>query len=316
MKNKKIKNRLILLICFLIILISIIFYIKDNYKIPSTPIIDKTNEVLIKKGYNDDEIKIIKRSNTNNLSLILNTNFKSYMTTLITAKYFISDNLAKYLNYYDANLEYAVDQIITNVNANRNFEYYTNTNTTDLTKDNLVLINKYFYLESNYVPDDLVKLANIHGKGSLRNITYNAFIDMYNNSQEEGLHLYANSTFRDYNTQMILYNNYVNQDGEIKADTYSARPGFSEHQTGLAIDIVNSSNTSLDAFKNTKEFIWLENNAYKYGFIIRYPNNKSDITGYQYEPWHYRYVGKDVAKYIYENNITFDEYYAYYLNNK
>ena len=93
------------------------------------------------------------------------------------------------------------------------------------------------------------------------------------------------------------------------ADTYSARPGSSEHQTGLAVDI----NAADDWFNNTKEAKWLANNAYKYGFILRYPKGKEYITGYQYESWHYRYVGEKVAKYIYEHDITYEEYYATFI---
>ena len=103
-------------------------------------------------------------------------------------------------------------------------------------------------------------------------------------------------------------------DGVNKADTYSARPGFSEHHTGLAIDIDNIK-TSYTDFDKTKEFIWMQENAYKYGFILRYPEDKVDITGYIYEPWHYRYVGVEAAKYIYENNMTLEEYYALFLDN-
>ena len=105
-----------------------------------------------------------------------------------------------------------------------------------------------------------------------------------------------------------LYNYYVSIDGIEEADTYSARPGFSEHQTGLAVDIANINKTLIE--ENDKEFTWLKNNAHKYGFILRYQKNAEKITGYIYEPWHYRYVGTELASYIYSNNITYDEYIA------
>ena len=95
----------------------------------------------------------------------------------------------------------------------------------------------------------------------------------------------------------------------------AALPGYSEHQTGLAFDVMTSTSTT-ETFENTKEYEWLKNNAYKYGFILRYPKDKEDITGYAYESWHYRYVGKEIAKKIKEENITYDEYYAYYIENK
>ena len=97
-----------------------------------------------------------------------------------------------------------------------------------------------------------------------------------------------------------------------EADLSTARAGFSEHQTGLAIDIL-TYNVTLSNFEETDAFKWLSSNAYKYGFILRYPKGKEDITGYEYESWHYRYVGVEIATQIFEEDITFDEYYAYYL---
>ena len=105
-----------------------------------------------------------------------------------------------------------------------------------------------------------------------------------------------------------LYNNYVNRDGVVAADTYSARAGHSEHQSGLAFDV----NTINDSFANTEEGKWLNDNCYKYGFILRYPNGKSDETGYQYEPWHFRYVGVELAEKLYNNGnwITVEDYFG------
>ena len=119
------------------------------------------------------------------------------------------------------------------------------------------------------------------------------------------------TAFREESFQKTLYDNYVNNYGTIQADTFSARPGYSEHQTGLAIDLKNISlNSSLRL--TDENYAWLEKNAYKYGFIIRYPKNKEFITGYQFENWHIRYVGKDNAKIIYDNNLTLEEYIDLY----
>ena len=120
-----------------------------------------------------------------------------------------------------------------------------------------------------------------------------------------GLNIPLVSGYRSYETQEKLYNKYVKKDGEKKANTYSAKPGESEHQTGLAFDI-----GSVDrSFANTIEAKWLAENAYLYGFIIRYPKDKEEITGYNYEPWHLRYVGQELAKYLKKNNLTLEEYY-------
>ena len=101
--------------------------------------------------------------------------------------------------------------------------------------------------------------------------------------------------------------------GSDYAEHCSAKPGHSEHQTGLAVD-VEGSNHDYDDFENSKEFAWMKKNAHLFGFILRYPEGKTTITGFKYEPWHYRYVGKDVAKIIYEENLTLEEYYDKYIN--
>ena len=137
-----------------------------------------------------------------------------------------------------------------------------------------------------------------------------AFMKMVDGAMLDNIILKNSSAYRSYDYQVNLYDKYVKRDGKEKADIYSARPGYSEHQTGLCADI----NTINSSFANTKEAKWLAKNAYKYGFILRFPKDKEDVTGYKYEPWHYRYVGIKVAKIIYEENLTLEEYYAYYID--
>ena len=137
---------------------------------------------------------------------------------------------------------------------------------------------------------------------------------MWNAAQEEqGYYLMVSSSYRSYQEQEIVYNNYKKTRGQKYADSIAARPGSSEHQTGLTLDIFNKLNNNKNTFKDTDTAKWLENNAYRFGFILRYPEDKVKVTGYSYEAWHFRYVGKEIAKYVYENNITFEEYYAYYI---
>ena len=141
----------------------------------------------------------------------------------------------------------------------------------------------------------------------------NAFRELCDDITEAGLELKLISAYRSYATQEFLYNNYVEKDGVEKADLYSARPGHSEHQLGLALDFT-SGKGNLQGFQYSEEFQWLEDNHYKYGFILRYPKGKEYITGYQYEPWHYRYVGLEIAEFIYNNDLTYDEYYIKYID--
>ncbi|UOB20147.1 M15 family metallopeptidase [Macrococcus armenti] len=163
--------------------------------------------------------------------------------------------------------------------------------------DGILIVNKEINLPKNYNPD-VDATANEH---------LNTLIQ---NGNSEGLNLVLRSAFRSYDTQANLYQQYVARDGKKKADTYSAQPGHSEHQTGLAFDLGNAegSDDFLESFEDTKEGQWLARHAHEYGFIIRYPKGKSDITGYQYEPWHLRYLGKETATKVYESGLTLEEY--------
>ena len=129
---------------------------------------------------------------------------------------------------------------------------------------------------------------------------------MQNDASKLGYNLYISSGYRSYQVQVDLYNNYVSRDGKDKADTYSARAGYSEHQSGLCFDL-NGTNGN---FLETETGKWVNENAYKYGFILRFPKNKENYTGYNYEAWHFRYVGIKLATILYNNSdwISLEEY--------
>ncbi len=231
--------------------------------------------------------------------------------------YFIDANLDRYLAYLKANPTKSMEEVVRCVNANIDYEFYTNEVPSNLDDGYLLIVNKYNKLGSDYVPD-LVEMDDKynHNKGYryMNPIAYEHFKEMVDAAALDNITLFNISAYRSYDTQNILYNNYVARDGKEAADTFSARAGYSEHQTGLASDINTSSSSA--HFENSKEYAWLQENSYKYGFILRYPKDKEYITGYKYEPWHYRYVGEDVAKYIHETGITFEEYYAFFIKNK
>ena len=220
---------------------------------------------------------------------------------------YIEKYYERYIAYKKKHSDYDDDKIITFVNIGLDHSFYTNMEDVDMSDGYLIICNKYHKLKNNYVPD-LVSLSG-YGGGQMERVAAKYFKKMSDAAKGDGISIYNVSGYRSFNTQKGLYNSYVNRDGKAKADTYSARAGTSEHQTGLATDI-NSVSTS---FENTNAFKWLSKNAYKYGFILRYPKGKEYITGYMYEPWHYRYVGIEVAKKIYEKNITYEEYYATYI---
>ena len=201
-----------------------------------------------------------------------------------------------------------IKEAIIRVNIGLNHPFYHNTKET-IDKGILTLVNKYNYISKDYIPSDLITINNI----SINKEAYNSFLKMQEDMKKENLNIRIISAYRSYDYQESLYERYLKTDKQEIVDTYSARPGFSEHHTGLAIDIDNEV-LSFDKFYLTKEFNWMKNNAYKYGFILRYPKDKEDITGYTYEPWHYRYVGKDIALYIKKHNSTYEEYYYEFID--
>lgn len=181
-----------------------------------------------------------------------------------------------------------------------------------------VLVNRISNLPDTYVPADLVKLTDVPTVLSnpevnqLRSAAYEALKLLFTAAKEEaGYDLYARSGYRSYNTQVSLYSSYVANHGQAAADTFSAKPGQSEHQTGLAMDITcEAMNFQLDdTFGETEEGKWVSENAHRFGFIIRYPKGKEDITGYMYEPWHLRYLGVELATDVYESGLTLEEYF-------
>lgn len=220
---------------------------------------------------------------------------------------YIEEYYTRYKAYRNLHSDYSDEKIITYVNIGLDKEFYTDIKDTDMSDGYLVICNKYHKLDKDYVPD-LVSLDG-YGGGQMERVAADNFKKMSDAAKADGVKIYNVSGYRDYKLQAGLYEKYVNQDGKEKADTYSARPGTSEHQTGLATDI----NYVSSSFENTDAFRWLSKNSYKFGFILRYPKGKEHITGYKYEPWHFRYVGEEVAKFIYEEDITFDEYYATYI---
>lgn len=225
--------------------------------------------------------------------------------------YFWPENIDRYIKYKEKNKKMDDIQIVKNVNMNLDLTPYEDTfKALYLEKPN-VLVNKYYYLAEDYIPANLEKISVRYALSGARMVSYakNAFEDLASDAQKEGLNIVAMSAYRSYDYQINLYNRYKNQDGMEAADSYSGRPGHSEHQTGLAVDVYNEKESYTD-FEETEEFDWMQENAYKYGFILRFPKDKEHETGYIYESWHYRYVGKKMAKYIHEHDISLEEYIA------
>lgn len=268
-------------------------------------------------GYSKEEIKIIgdKLSNTLIDEIVMKEPYNKSIKDIITYKYFINDNLLRYLNYQKKEPSLNIDTIIRVVNVNGDYEPYTNVVDSKIEDGNLILVNKYHKLGENHEFTNLenISLMYAYSNNRLQEEAVTNFVRMARAAKEEGLKIIANSSYRSYEEQDNIYNSFLKKHGTEYAEEYSAHAGYSEHETGLAVDI-DAYQSSADDFENSNEYAWLLENSYKYGYILRYPKDKEIITGYSYEPWHYRYVGIDAAKVIHDEDITFDEYYLYYVN--
>ena len=315
-KRRKLKKQVYFVLIGIVLFIGLIIFGINRYNLYKY---HQTNEYkLIEIGYSNDEVQKILEFDEEKINYFLNNTKNTKIIDLLNETYYLDKNFDKYISYMNEHSNLSTTDVIRNINIHLDKDFYEETYPTDTKLDTSMLVNKYYYLSEDYVPDDLVTVSQTYSWGEagsqrVREIVYNAFLDMWNVANDAGYYLMINSSYRTYQDQESVYNNYRNTSGQTYADSIAARPGYSEHQTGLAIDIFSRTNTSSATFASSEEASWLKENAYKFGFILRYPEGKEDITGTTYEAWHYRYVGVDIATYIYEHDITFDEYYAYFL---
>lgn len=224
-----------------------------------------------------------------------------------------SFNLFKYFDYEEIriNNNYSYLQALNYINNPNYYSFYLLPKLANSNTNYPILVNKCYYLDRSYIPSDLVEIKNY-------NISYikreseemycskeliNSLVQMYNDALIKNIELTVFSAYRSYEKQIYLYYNVNNMN-----DATSARPGFSEHQTGLALDISTLEYGLTNYFKESLTYFWLINNCYKYGFILRYPDGSESFTGYSEESWHFRYVGKEIATDIYNKEITLEEY--------
>lgn len=278
---------------------------------------------LLNLGYSSKDINTIYEKIPNSVSIISTSKYNKDIIGIMNLSYFKIDNLKRYLDYdimevksiYDiSNIkkDFNYEDVVTYVNANLDKEYYSSDNlisNEDASKID-VLVNKYHKLDENYEPSDLTIIDSKYASGTqkLRKEAQIKFEEMASDMAKENLKIYAGSTYRSYTYQKGLYDRYVKKDGFAAAETYSARSGYSEHQLGLAVDIVNDKWDYLS--ENDKEYDYLVKNSYKYGFILRYPRGSEYITGYMFEDWHFRYLGIELATKVFNSGLTYDEYIA------
>lgn len=274
----------------------------------------KNINTLIDKGYSNSNISLIlAHGNDDDVSEFAKRDKIKYLEEFYSLSY------AK-LKYYDRYVKYSSETgedeetTVLFVNLSMDTDDYVNPVKTSAFSIDM-LVNKHYKLDEDFVPDDLVEFDQEYCNDEVQEGNREAvvaFKNMYEAAKKEGLGLVINSSYRSYQDQENICNTFKDLYGEGYVTKYVALPGFSEHQTGLAFDI---GSTSSKVFAESKEYEWMKENAYKYGFILRFTKSNAYITGFRSEPWHYRYVGKKIAKYIYENDISFEEYYAEFLDN-
>ena len=274
----------------------------------------KNINTLIDKGYSNSNISLIlAHGNDDDVSEFAKRDKIKYLEEFYSLSY------AK-LKYYDRYVKYSSETgedeetTVLFVNLSMDTDDYVNPVKTSAFSIDM-LVNKHYKLDEDFVPDDLVEFDQEYCNDEVQEGNREAvvaFKNMYEAAKKEGLGLVINSSYRSYQDQENICNTFKDLYGEGYVTKYVALPGFSEHQTGLAFDI---GSTSSKVFAESKEYEWMKENAYKYGFILRFTRSNAYITGFRSEPWHYRYVGKKIAKYIYENDISFEEYYAEFLDN-
>lgn len=213
--------------------------------------------------------------------------------------------LERYETWARENPELYPADIVIQVNMGLDRPFYTQVQTAAEPDSLTVLVNKYNILPDDYVPA-LEALGADYGGGSLRPEAAQAFRAMADAAKEEGVSLRSVSAYRSYQTQQSTYGGYLRGASQAYVDTFSARAGHSEHQTGLAVDI--NVATRRAGFENTPAFAWLKEHCAEYGFILRYGEGKEEITGYHFEPWHYRYVGVEVARACTDQGLAYEEY--------
>lgn len=286
-------------------------FLEDYYQIIFQDTANFANNIniFLSKNYSPEEINAIYTMHPKNIDILLHQEYIN-ISPYIQYTNIELDKLNRYQEYMTTQ-NISLEHAITQVNIGLDQPFYTNYSIVDNLNSIAVLVNKYHSLPANYVPDDLVSLS-YQPYYKMRKEAADHFEEMIEVARINGHYIYPYSPYRSYERQKELYDAYVIKDGKNLADTYSARPGFSEHQTGLTVDVRSAGH--IDNL-NHSDYEWIIKNGPSFGFIIRYPKDKTNITGYKNEPWHLRYVGEKIAKEIQQLNITFDEYYDLYLKN-
>ena len=318
--NRKTKNNIKIIKIIIIILIitliitGIIIFLKEKHE---KYLYSLTYEYkLSAHGYELETVKILEEKlNNEQLDNLLTKTKIDKIKDIVSSDKFMFKNLDRYvLNFDYTDHSFDINKMINKVNVNKDITPFIDSKPVDLTKEYKILVNGYYKLNENYKPNNLVRIGNKYCFTEMyaEKETYEAYKKMYEAALNDGIKFLITSAYRSYTHQNQVFEDYKKNKGESYAKKFVAVPGHSEHQTGLALDIFTYGST-MATFENTEGYKWLKDNSYKYGFILRYSKDVESLMGTTFESWHYRYVGVEVATKIYNENLTFEEYYAYYV---
>lgn len=299
---------------FIVILVGIIFGIVklvSNYKYKQT-----YDYKLGLVGYKEDEIKTIEGKLSDvEIDKLMELKYDKNIVKFMSEKYFIYKNLSKYLDYKKENKLESYTNIVTIINTESNIDWFDNTKETDTSKKELMLVNRLYGLSKDYEPDDIIDVPSQYAYTGVKisNSIMDNIVALIDAASEDGYTFVLSDGYRSYSEQESLFERYKNAYGYSEADRIAARAGHSEYQTGISFTIVPLYK-SYDKPKESPEYKWLDDNAYRFGFIFRFPDNKTSITGFEASSWRLRYVGSEASNIIKSEGICFEEYYAYFVD--
>lgn len=267
-------------------------------------------------GYKEDEVKTIKdKLNNGEIDNLMELKYDKNIVKFMNEKYFIYKNLSKYLEYKKDNKLESYTNIVTIINTEANIDWFDNTKETDISKKELMLVNRLYGLSKDYEPDDIIDVPSQYAYTGVKisNSIMDNIVALIDAASDEGYAFVLADGYRSYSEQESIFERYKNAYGYSEADRIAARAGHSEYQTGISFTIVPLYK-EYDKPKESLEYKWLSDNAYRYGFIFRFPEDKTDITGFEASTWRLRYVGSEAANIIKSENICFEEYYAYFVD--
>lgn len=276
-------------------------YTQINY-VDSEDFLALTNTFLGKNYSTDDINFIFKRFEHEDIIKLSERDYFAELQKYYSIDYAKLRDLDRYIAYKEkTNKDY--EQTVLDVSLSLDLgEYETDYENTEFSVD--MLVNKNFSVSKDFEPKDLVDAGNGF---YLNKETYEAFTEMQSAARSEGLEIEINSAYRSVSEQEAVMDNQCRTYGDDYCKSHVATPGFSEHHTGLALDIKSKHSA---VFEHSKEFNWVVEHAADYGFILRYPKDKENITRYGYEAWHFRYLGKDLAKKVADSGLSYEEYYV------